>query len=86
MSGDDAVDAVDQDRVGPAELDDTGGDLGDLCIGVDAWIAIIRIQVLDLSVLDVECVQWVCPEMQNPPCMTTGRVGMGGGVSGNRAW
>jgi hypothetical protein len=40
MSGDDAVVAVDQDRVGPAERPDRGGDLGDL--RVSEWVRAFR--------------------------------------------
>ena len=54
---DDAVVAVDQDRIRPAVLDDAGRDLGDLALGVRARIAGVGYQRLDLAVLDVERVQ-----------------------------
>ena len=46
--------AIDQDRIGPAELDDAGGDLGHLRVGVRARIAGEGDQRLDLAVLDVQ--------------------------------
>ena len=39
VAGDDAVVAIDQDRVGPAELADRGGDLGHLRIRMRAGVA-----------------------------------------------
>ena len=57
VPGDDAVVAVDEDRVRPAVLDDAGRDLGDLTLGVRARIAGVGNQRLDLAVLDVERVQ-----------------------------
>jgi len=57
VARDDAVVAIHQQRIGPAVLDDAGGDLGDLRIGVRARIAGVGDQRLDLAVLDVERVQ-----------------------------
>lgn len=57
VPGDDAVVAIDQDRVRPAVLDDAGRDLGNLALGVRARIAGVGNQRLDLAVLDVERVQ-----------------------------
>ena len=57
VSGNDAVVAIDQDRVCPAVLDDAGRDLGDLALGVRARVAGVGNQRLDLAVLDVERVQ-----------------------------
>jgi hypothetical protein len=54
VTGDDAVVAIDQDRVGPPVLDDAGGDLGHLLGGVGTRIPGARNQRLDLAVLDVE--------------------------------
>jgi hypothetical protein len=62
VAGDDAVRAIDKDRVGPAELDDAGRDLGDLALGVRARIAGVGDQRLDLAVLDVERVQRASPK------------------------
>ncbi len=45
---------IDQDRIGPAELDDAGGQLGNLGIRVNAWITSERDQRLDLAVFDVQ--------------------------------
>jgi hypothetical protein len=53
----DPVVAVHQHRIRPAVLDDAGGDLGHLIVGVSAWIAGVGDQRLDLAVLDVERVQ-----------------------------
>ena len=57
VPGDDAVVAIDEDRIRPAVLDDAGRDLGDLGIMVRARIAGVGNQRLDLAVLDVERVQ-----------------------------
>ncbi|WP_445083377.1 hypothetical protein [Burkholderia multivorans] len=57
MASDDAVIAVDQDRVGPAELGDAGGDARDLFVAVRARIAGVGNQRLDLAVRDGERVQ-----------------------------
>jgi hypothetical protein len=46
--------AIHQDRVGPAELDDAGRELGDLRLGMRARIAGEGDQRLDLPVLDVQ--------------------------------
>ena len=54
MAGDDAVLAVDQDRVGPAERLDGGGDLRDLGGGVGAGIAGVGDQLIQGAVLDRE--------------------------------
>ena len=57
VSRDDAVVAIDQDRVRPAVLDNAGRDLGDLRFGVRARVAGVGDQRLDLAVLDVQWVQ-----------------------------
>ena len=54
MAGDDAVLAVDQDRVGPAERLDGGGDLLDLGRRVGPGVAGIRDQLIQGAVLDGE--------------------------------
>ncbi|MCY1374099.1 hypothetical protein D9M69_614160 [compost metagenome] len=73
MPGDDAVVAVDQDRIRPAVLDDAGRDLGDLAFGVRARIAGVGNQRLDLTVLDVERVQ-----SGNPKSKTRRALPLGG--------
>ncbi len=52
MAGDDAVVVVDQDRVGPAEGPDGGGDLGHLLVGMGPGIAGIGDEVRHRPVLD----------------------------------
>ena len=42
----------DQDRIGPAELDDAGGDLRHLLVGVRARIARVGAQAVERPVLD----------------------------------
>ena len=52
MAGDDAALRVDQDRIGPAELDDRGCDLRDLAVVVRAGVARIGNQPIERPVLD----------------------------------
>jgi hypothetical protein len=47
MAGEDAVGLVDQDRVGPAELDHRRRDLRHLIIAVRARVPVVRTQPLD---------------------------------------
>ena len=54
VAGNDAVGAVDEDGLCPAELDDAGGQLGDLRLGMRARIAGERDQRLDLAILDAQ--------------------------------
>ncbi len=52
MAGQDAGVLVDQDRVGPTELDHAGRDLVDLRLAVRARVALVRAQPLDRPQLD----------------------------------
>ena len=54
VAGDDAVLAVDEDRVGPAELPDRAGDLRDLRVGVGAGVAGVGDQRGERALLDRE--------------------------------
>jgi hypothetical protein len=72
VSGDDAVVAIDEDRVCPAVLDDAGRDLGDLTLGVRARIAGVGNQRLDLAVLDVERVQSGSPKSKTRRALPPG--------------
>ena len=67
VARDDTLDRIHQDRRGPAELGNAGGDLGDLRIAVRARIAGVGDQRLDLAVLDVERVHADAgPENEKP--------------------
>ncbi len=74
MTGNDAVVAIDQDRIRPAVLDDAGCDLGNLRLGMRARIAGVGNQRLKFAVLDVQWIQNVVLQKQNPPDVTAGRV------------
>ena len=52
VAGEDAALLVDQDRVGPAELDHRGRDLIDLRLAVRARVALVRAQAVDRPQLD----------------------------------
>ena len=54
VTGNDAVGAVDEDGLCPAELDDAGGQLGDLRLGVRGRIGGEWDQRLDLAILDAQ--------------------------------
>ena len=57
MTGNNTVFTIDQHRIGQAELNDAGGDLGHLRIRVRAGISGVRNQRVNLAVLDVQLVQ-----------------------------
>jgi hypothetical protein len=82
VTGDHTVLAIDQDRVGPAELGDAGGDARDLLVAVRARIAGVGDQRLDLAVRDGERVQNRC--LGNEEARRRRTVG-GLGVSGRRS-
>ena len=74
VTGNDAVGAVDEDGLCPAELDDAGGQFGDLRLGMRARIAgEISVSILRYSTRSCSVIG-----MQNPP---RGRVIKGGGNS-----
>jgi hypothetical protein len=50
VARDDAGLAVDQDRVGPAELEQAGGDLGDLLGAVRARVPLVGAEPVDVPV------------------------------------
>jgi len=52
VAGQDAALLVDQDRVGPAELDHRGCDLVHLLVAVRARVALVRTQLVDRPQLD----------------------------------
>ena len=72
VPGNDAVVAIDQDRVRPAVLDDAGRDLGNLALGMRARIAGVGNQRLDLAVLDVELVQSGFPKNETRRALPLG--------------
>jgi hypothetical protein len=72
VPGNDAVVAIDQDRIRPAVLDDAGRDLGDLALGVRARIASVGNQRIDLAVLDVERVQSGFPKSKTRRALPPG--------------
>ena len=72
MSSNDAVLAINQNRVCPAVFDDTGRDLDDLAFGVRAWIAGVGNQRLDLAVLNVERIQSVNPKNKTRRALSQG--------------
>ena len=66
VAGDDAVVAVDQDRVGPAELADRGGDLRHLGIGMGAGVAGIGDQIDERAVFHGKALRIIATKLGRP--------------------
>jgi len=74
VPGDDAVVAIDENRVGETELDDRCGNPGDLRVGVRAGVGN---QGIDRAVLDVERAQSGNPKSKTRRASPPGGLGEG---------